>query len=331
MMDKTDNNIIEDLPKVVITICGCTYQIVNIDGATQAWLIANENKDVRIVSIPESILYNDNRIPVTKIGQQCFEMCQHLQRIDFPSTIKHIDSQCFSCCFDLNALSFPNQLETIGEKCFWGCHKISDLTIPASVRYIDNRAFEGCISLKRIQILGADTKFRHLCFSQCEKLEEISFPNDECMIYESCVYGCENLNEHTRMHIKTREIGKFEAIYRRYESFIEKLSKSIICQRLKSFLKVFLAFLHSGNFLSIVCLTAIILLLLLLMIPILVIALAWLFGVLAFEVLEHHFDFRHENAIAYGIASITIGLMIYIILTIIALFINTDTFNFWYT
>lgn len=302
-------------------IDGFTYQIVNIDGAMQAWLIAIQNKDVYVVSIPETILCNDNKIPVTKIGKDCFHMCLHLQRIDIPPSIKHIDNGCFACCFDLIEIKLPDQLETIGEKCFLGCQKLSEITIPASVRYIDDSAFQGCRSLKRIQIFGTGTRFRNRCFSQCEKLEDITFPNDECMIYESCVYGCEKLNENTRKHIKTREIGKFEARYRRYESFIEKLSKSIVCQHIKKFLKVFLTSGIGKVFIMATCIV--------LVLPILVIAMAWFIGIPTFDYLESRFNFRHENAIAYCIATLSIGLMLYVLLFIIAIFINTGGFNMW--
>lgn len=137
------------------------YQIIDNNGARQAWLKKYTDHDVTKVVIPDSICYEDVRVPLTHIDKECFSACRQLASITLPSTLKYLGNSCFDCCFDLKEIELPNLLEIIGYDCFRGSG-LTKVSIPSSVRYIGTNAFRGCPALTEIQIYGSTTVFRAL-------------------------------------------------------------------------------------------------------------------------------------------------------------------------
>lgn len=313
---------IEDHKKVLIERSGLVYQIEDSEGEKRALLISNNNIDITEVSIPDEISNDTGKYPVRGIGDRCFQACQKLERLVLPQTLKFIGENSFSCCFSLQEMHLPYNLEIIGRDCF-KASGINEVDIPTSVRYVGYGAFSDCRSLSKVQVYGYSTIFVERCFADCINLYDISFAYEDVAICESCVIGCKSLNEQTRKHIKVRERGKMEAFYLRYENLVGKWSESTQFQRLKIF---FETVLFSENFFSRLLLFIIILLLI---VPFMVAALAYCLGILSMEFLESQYRFKHTNPFAFQLACVIIGSVAYIILLLIAVFINTCDFSVW--
>ena len=120
------------------------------------------------LTIPETVNYDENDYPVTRIGMNAFEHCDGLigdliipnsvTKIEIaaffgcvgftgdlilPNSVVMIEDNAFGNCSGLTSLTLPDFVNDIGMDAFNGCTGITSFDIPSSVNYIGLRAFNG--------------------------------------------------------------------------------------------------------------------------------------------------------------------------------------------
>lgn len=129
-----------------------------------------------IYSIKEIIIADD--CVLYALGNSCFEGCEKLTTLTFPSSVQTLGTQCFYNTPNLKTITFadtdehPAQLASIGENCFWECG-IESFTVPRSVKTISRQAFHSCEVLETVSIPAGTTSVDKEAFYLCNKLKAI--------------------------------------------------------------------------------------------------------------------------------------------------------------
>ncbi|MFV0599979.1 MAG: leucine-rich repeat domain-containing protein [Bacteroidales bacterium] len=176
------------------------------------------------VSIPDSVLYNDNYYQVTSIAGFAFENCSGLTSITIPNSVTSIGIGAFLGCGGLTLLYIGERVNSIGDfafgsctslntvffnsiNCFLmgsyyypvfqGCSSLSTLFIGDSVSIIPNYAFSGSSGLTSITIPNSVTSIGVSAFEGCSGLSSITIPSSVTSIGNSAFYGCNGLSSIT--------------------------------------------------------------------------------------------------------------------------------------
>ena len=129
---------------------------------------------------------NDMYLYDKELGGHIFSFMTKLEKIIFPTDLKHIgheacngctslievvlpnsislNRQMFKDCSSLTTLSIPNNIEEIPYECFWGCSSLASFELPATITKIQMGAFQNCTSLKEISIPDNVTEIYHRAF-----------------------------------------------------------------------------------------------------------------------------------------------------------------------
>ena len=113
---------------------GIKYEIMSLDKMT-CKVIAKTEKYTGVISIPESVVYNERTFNVSSIGANAFKNCIDMRELH---------------------LELATNLAEIEFSAFEGCSAISKVTIPSNCVKLGYNAFFGCSSLKHIIISKSD-------------------------------------------------------------------------------------------------------------------------------------------------------------------------------
>ena len=182
---------------------------ISDNDGTQAW-----KKDTRIdKDNVTSVVLGEG---VTQIGNQAFEYCVNLERVEFPGELTNISSFAFDGCKNLELTSLPNSVTKIGNGAFRGCKKLELTALPDNLTAINEYAFSGCTMLKLAALpdgvtsIGSHafydcvnlaltelsesiTSIGMAAFWECKNLTLMEFPESITFIDRSAFWNCENL------------------------------------------------------------------------------------------------------------------------------------------
>ena len=127
-----------------------------------------KNSKVVEVNIPDSVEY---------IGDEAFNMCYYLTKINIPSNLKEIGRLTFSGC-KFTEIDLPDGLEKIGDYAFEGCHELKAVEFPDTVKYIGDYAFNSCIDLTEVTLPVNAEYVGQYAFSSCGSLTEVTIPEN---------------------------------------------------------------------------------------------------------------------------------------------------------
>ena len=191
-----------------VEIDGIFYNLVA--KANVAEVTSNPNNYTGIVSIPETVTYNDVKYDVTSIGYGAFSGCGYLTSITIPNSVTSIGNYAFGGCTKLTSITIPNSVTSIGKKAFMYCIGLISVIIPNSMTSIGESAFGGCNSLTEVHIsdLAAwcNIKFdyysnplsyaQHL-YMNGKEVKDLVIPNTVTCIGDFAFQGCTGLTSIT--------------------------------------------------------------------------------------------------------------------------------------
>ena len=93
------------------------------------------------VTIPETVIYNENTYSVTSIGVSAFMQCYSLTSVEIPNSVTSIDTWAFRDCSALTSVVIPNSVTSIAWSAFQFCSGLTSVVIPNSVTSIGEFAF----------------------------------------------------------------------------------------------------------------------------------------------------------------------------------------------
>ncbi len=138
---------------------------------------------------------------VELIGDSAFNMCDSLENVIVPNSVKEIKRKAFSDSGMIN-ITLNCEINNIPKQVFAGCYKLKELNIRNSIERIGEYAFMNCGSLKSVNIIGGDCNIKHIgrcALYGCRNLESINVIGGDCSIKPNSIkkdafYDCRKLN-----------------------------------------------------------------------------------------------------------------------------------------
>lgn len=130
---------------------------------------------------------------VTSIGNNAFEDCSALKKLDIPQSVTEIGSKAFLGCSALTSLALPQTVNRIGNTAFQGCSNLETINIPSGVKLIEHDTFRGCEKLKDVTIPAHVTLIGYSAFEACKTFRNIEIPEGVTTIGASAFKDCTQL------------------------------------------------------------------------------------------------------------------------------------------
>ena len=111
---------------------------------------------------------------VTSIGDEAFEECSGLQKVNIGNSVTTIGYRVFHKCSDLQSVTIGSSVTTISEGAFQNCRGLQNVTIPANVTTIGSHAFEFCSGLQNVTIPASVTTIDDGAFNDCRNLTVVT-------------------------------------------------------------------------------------------------------------------------------------------------------------
>ena len=95
-------------------------------------------------------------LPVRKINDAAFIVCQKITSVQIPATVREIGARAFSDCWNLTNISFAvgSGLVTIGDGAFTNCISLTTITLPGTLSRLGAGCFQGCAQLTDVYFKG---------------------------------------------------------------------------------------------------------------------------------------------------------------------------------
>lgn len=120
-------------------------------------------------------------LPVSTIGNSCFQNNTNIQKVTMPETVDTIEFAAFSGCENLHEVIFSEYLAEIGEAAFAESGLVN-VVLPESVTSIGNDAFYGCDSLQTAVLPKSVTLLPQGIFQQTQSLQSVTIMAEKVFI-----------------------------------------------------------------------------------------------------------------------------------------------------
>lgn len=114
--------------------------------------VSGADEDIIIASIKDSLIYENQTIPVTLINRAAFAAHHNLKNIHIPETVSDIEEKAFFNCSNLQSVNLPSSISRIRPETF-SYTPLDSINIPSSVSVIEKDAFWYC-GLRKIIFNG---------------------------------------------------------------------------------------------------------------------------------------------------------------------------------
>lgn len=105
-----------------------------------------------IVTIPESIKFNNADYNVTAIGNRAFSLNKKIVKVNIPNSIRSIGDFAFMQCENLTEICIPPSVESVGEGAFLSCTRLNKVILPPGIKKLAPNTFAGCDNIKEVEL-----------------------------------------------------------------------------------------------------------------------------------------------------------------------------------
>ncbi len=197
--------------KYVCDDASATWEIKDVmvkASSNKVEIIASENKYSGDITIPSTILVNNQQYEVVGITDSAFYECSTLSSITIPNSIKYIGQYAFYGCDMLSKTNYEGDIKGWCGIKFGGAYanpmsksynfylnnqEIKDLVIPHSIDSIHGYTFDCCASLTSVNIPNSVSYIGEGAFYRCESISEILISKNVTTIKERAFSGCDML------------------------------------------------------------------------------------------------------------------------------------------
>lgn len=169
-----------------------------IETKTNTLLITTKNTTLEEgIEIIGACAYKDSDISnifmpdtVKKIGDNAFQNCQLLKKIQLSKNIEYIGEFAFENCISLKDIVIPKKVNLIKESTFSGCYRLININLPENITSIESKAFENNKALKNINIPLLTKEIGYKAFGNCYSIKELKIPASTSKISPYAFSGC---------------------------------------------------------------------------------------------------------------------------------------------
>lgn len=151
---------------------GVIYSVNRTDKTATVTGYQNLDESVTSVelTIPSRIVVDNEFYSVIAIGDNAFEDCSILTKINLPASLKTIGTEAFIYCSSLTEIVVPSSVETIGESAFEFCMGLRKAIIGNGVKAIGDNAFTRCNNLEKVSFGKSVEYIGEKAFYNCSRL-----------------------------------------------------------------------------------------------------------------------------------------------------------------
>ncbi len=154
------------------------------------------------ITIPETVIHNDESYTVTCIGYSAFRFCNKMTSVYIPNTITQIKQYAFSHCSSIDNIIIPSSVVFIGKNAFDACYLLTQLTIEDSYETLEFEAsensyyyeFESC-PLHEVYLGRNITYSSSSPFLRLSSIEKVSLGNGITTLNSKLFFGCDNIKQ----------------------------------------------------------------------------------------------------------------------------------------
>lgn len=174
-----------------VEIDGICYELT--EWSKNAGVTAKADKYSGSITIPSTIVYNDETYNVSYIGENAFHGCSDLTSVTIPNSVESIEWNAFQACIGLTSITIPNSVRFIERDAFMNCSGLTSVTLGNSVTKIGDLAFFCCSNLVSINIPESVTSIGDQAFYACWHLTSINIPSSVTSIGNNAFFICSGL------------------------------------------------------------------------------------------------------------------------------------------
>ncbi len=149
-----------------------TYKLA-VDEEAELLLVGIDNKEAKTVTVPNTVKFRGNAIPVTAIGDKAFMNNTVIKSVTVGKNVKSVENQAFEGCTSLGKVTVKNT-GYIMDRAFAGCTSLKTLKLAASTEYFGTGAFEDCSALKSVIITAKVRTIDDEAFAGCSSLKKVT-------------------------------------------------------------------------------------------------------------------------------------------------------------
>lgn len=134
--------------------------------------------DVKKLVFDEGITAISERYGLDNVQTFNGKFNEHVQAIQFPSTLEYINCDNAFKGTNITELKLPAKLRQTGVETFANT-KIKKLIIPASVKSVSPNTFDNCKELEEVRVEGVDTDILNCAFRGCTNLKKLYYNSNK--------------------------------------------------------------------------------------------------------------------------------------------------------
>lgn len=156
---------------------GIIYSINREDKTAEVSSYRNLDDSITSVelTIPSRVVVDNEFYSVIAIGNNAFEDCSILTKINIPSSVKTVGDEAFIYCAALEEIVVPSSVEIIGENAFAFCSGMKKAVIGNGVKTVGASAFRRCSTLEKVSLGKSVETVGEQAFAYCGSLRWVYF------------------------------------------------------------------------------------------------------------------------------------------------------------
>ena len=139
------------------------------------------------ITIPESVIYEEELYSVRSIDDWAFYDCPNLIEVKILGSVETIGSGAFQNCLNLTSIEIPSSVKSIAYNAFYSCPRLTNIVVDEDNTYYDSRGNCNAIieTTSNTLILGCNntiipssvTSIGDYAFYECSSLTSVEIPN----------------------------------------------------------------------------------------------------------------------------------------------------------